>query len=180
MRNEIKALGLCLLWIAQPMPATAAEGPQMKPGLWEVTSTFEAPSRRKPGQAMAMTMQHCVGEKMDTGLWDPSRAPFGPQAGAGERKCAPPKHSREGNAFLMETECQGREGTVKARTKTTVQDDRFDSEMVFNYDPPYKGRSSSTMKMTGKHLGACPADLKPGAVRMTGMPVPGAVPPTAR
>lgn len=117
---------------------------------------------------------------MDTGLWGPSLVPFVPQAGADECKCAPPEHSREGKVQWMETACQRRERTVKARTKTTVQDKRSDSEMVFDNDPPCKGRSGSTMKTIGKHLGACPADLKPSAVRMTGMPVRAAVPPTAR
>lgn len=152
--------------------ALAADTPQMKPGLWEVASTFDGGGRR--ATPMTMTVQHCVGDKMETGLWDPSRAVPGGQS------CAPPKHSRQGSAYVLETDCKQGETNVKAKVITVAQSDRFESDMQFTYDPPRKGRATGGMKLVGKHLGACPADLKPGAMRMTGMPVPGQVPATAR
>lgn len=152
--------------------AFAADTPQMKPGLWEVASTFEGSGRR--ATPMTMTVQHCVGEKMETGLWDPARAVPGGQ------NCAPARHSRQGATYVTEADCTQGETQVKTRVTTIAHGDRFESDMQFSYDPPRKGRASSGMKLVGKHLGACPADLKPGALRMTGMPVPGAVPPTAR
>jgi hypothetical protein len=152
--------------------AQSAETPQMKPGLWEVASTFDGSGRRTT--PMTMTVQHCVGDKMDSGLWDPARAVPGGQT------CAPPKHSRQGHAYVLETDCKQGETNVKAKVTTVAQSDRFESDMHFTYDPPRKGRATGNMKLVGKYLGACPADLKPGAMRMTGMPVPGQVPATAR
>lgn len=161
----IAALATCATAFAADTP------PQMKPGLWEVASTFDGSGRR--ATPMTMTMQHCVGDKMETGLWDPSRAVPG-------QTCSPPKQSRQGNAYVMESDCKQGETNVKAKVTTVAQSDRFESDMQFTYDPPRKGRSTGGMKMSGKHLGACPADLKPGAARMTGMPMPGQVPATAK
>lgn len=168
MLLRLASVGTLLLAIPT---AFAADLPRMKPGLWEVGSTFESGGRR--ATPMTMTVQHCVGEKMETGLWDPSRAVPG-------QTCAPPKHSRQGNAYMLETDCKQGETNVKAKVTTVAQSDRFESDMQFTYDPPRKGRTTGAMKLVGKHLGACPADLKPGAMRMTGMPTPGAVPPTAK
>jgi hypothetical protein len=150
--------------------AHAADTPQMKPGLWEVASTFEG---GRKGAPMTMTMQHCVGDKSDS-LWDPSRAV------PGEQTCGPMKHSRQGNAYVVEADCKQGETNVKARITTVTRGDSYESDMKFTYDPPRRGRSEGGMKVVGKFLGACPADLKPGAVRMTGMPMPGAVPATAK
>lgn len=164
------ALGSALLLAVSAVPA--ADTPRMKPGLWEVASSFESAGRR--ATPMTMTMQHCVSDAPDSGLWDPSRAVPGGQ------NCAPPRHSRQGSAWVLETDCTQGESKVRARVTTLAQADRFESDMHFTYDPPRKGRATGGMKLVGKHLGACPADLKPGAVRMTGMPVPGAVPQTAK
>lgn len=153
--------------------AHAADGPpKMKPGLWEVISSFEA---GRAGQTMNMTMQHCVGDTSDS-LWDPTRA----MPGGGQRTCGPIAHSRQGKAYVMETECREGETKVKTRMSTVASADKYETDMQFTYDPPRRGRSTGAMKVIGKFMGACPADLKPGAVRMTGMPVPGQVPATAK
>jgi hypothetical protein len=166
----LRVAACCTLLLAT-VGAFAADAPQMKPGLWEVASHFESDGRRpRP----TMTVQHCVSEKTQSGLWDPARA--GPRG----QTCQPPRNRREGKVYIVETDCKQGETNVKARITTVAQPDRFESDMAFTYDPPRRGRSTGGMKLVGKFLGACPADLKPGAVRMTGMPVPGAVPATAK
>jgi hypothetical protein len=174
----------CVLAVAAavaPALSLAAEGPRAKPGLWEVSNTFESPAPRGQPVSVTMTMQHCVGEK-NPDLWDPSRAAWGlhPSGSAPEGSCPQPTHSRDGEAHVWTTECKTRQGIVKTRSRTVVQDNRFDTDLVLEYDPPYNGIRKSNAKIVGKFIGACPAGMKPGAVRVTSMPMPGQMPPMTR
>jgi hypothetical protein len=47
---------------------------------------------------------------------------------------------------------------------------RFTMDNHARFDPPRHGMSEASVKTLGQWMGACPADMKPGEIRMTGMP----------
>ncbi len=151
------------------VPALHANETPLRPGLWEVSTTVEGAGGRRAGP-MTMAMQHCVGANAQTSLWDQARAMQGAPGMRDAANCSTPTHSRHGNAQVVEFECKEGDTNVKARITTTVGSERFESDTQLTFNPPRRGRTTESMKMVGKYLGACPADMKPGTMRMAGMP----------
>ena len=144
--------------------ATAQDAPRLKPGLWEVKSTFDSGARGP----MTMTMQACHDEATQ-------RTQFNPAQTAPGQTCGDVRTRRDGAAFVVEVDCERDGSKVRSVMRTTTQGDgAYTMDGTLTYAPPLRGRDKDTMRIEGKHLGACPAGMKPGDRKMQGMP---AMPP---
>lgn len=140
--------------------ALAQDAPRLKPGLWDMKSTFDG-GRRGP---MTMAMQTCHDETTQRAQWNPAQNAPG-------QTCSDVRTRRDGAAFVVEADCQREGSTVRSVMRTTMQGDTaFSMNGTITYTPPLKGREKDTIQLEGKYLGACPAGMKPGERKMQGMP----------
>jgi hypothetical protein len=143
-----------------PLLALAQEGmPRRKPGLWE--TTMQMPGR--PGAPL--TAQHCIDAKTDE---QAQRKALEQDAGA---RCEQRNVKRSAGSYEAEYSCQGPRG--KTEGKMTLKGDfesRYTMHNQMRFDPPRGGRSEATVTMEGQWKGACPEGMKPGEMRMSGMP----------
>ena len=52
---------------------------------------------------------------------------------------------------------------------TLAGNSAYRMEAVGNFDPPMMGMKQNRTVVEGKHLGACPRDMKPGDIAIGGM-----------
>lgn len=137
----------------------AQDLPRRKPGLWEVAMEL-------PGRAgTPMTSQQCVDDKTDALA---QRRAFDDAADA---RCQHKVTRRSGDGMEADYTCTSRRGKTSGTMKLTgSMDSRYTMENHMRFDPPRRGTSEATFKMQAEWKGACPADMKPGEMRMTGMP----------
>jgi hypothetical protein len=134
------------------MPALAAEMPSRKPGLWEVTMSFE--NRNVPGQ----TVQQCIDAASDQMMLS-SAGPFAQQA------CSKRDVQRSANGMTIDSTC-----TIGGKTATSHAEvtGSFDSAYTMKVTSQSEGMPGGKMAMTmaAKWLGPCTADQKPGDMIM--------------
>ena len=134
------------------MPALAAEMPSRKPGLWEVTMSFE--NRNVPGQ----TVQQCIDAASDQ-MMQSSAGPFAQQA------CSKRDVQRSANGMTIDSTC-----TIGGKTATSHAEvtGSFDSAYTMKVTSQSEGMPGGKMAMTmaAKWLGPCTADQKPGDMIM--------------
>ena len=129
-------------------PAHAAS-PNMKEGLWEITTKMEMAG--KPGGAMPQQIvRHCVTKK---DLDDPSRT-----TPKGDSRCKMTDYKLQGNTATWKMACEGKEGMTGTGTIT------YSGES-------YSGNQTMTMKssgqpmnmkmdFSGRRVGDCPKEAK--------------------
>lgn len=133
--------------------ALAQDGlPQRKAGLWETSMQM----------AGGMSSRQCVDAKTDAEMQRKGMA-----GGGGDSQCKQTSMKRSGGRLEIQTDCISSEG--KSRVVSTITGDfqdhyKMDNKMSF--DPPRHGKSEARMTIEAKYLGACPADMKPGDIRM--------------
>jgi Protein of unknown function (DUF3617) len=148
---------LALLWMGMacglffPTPASAAELPARKPGLWEVKTAIE-------GNPRGLTVQQCIDEATDQMLQS-SAGPFSAPA------CPDREVKKSDASMTIDSRCTlgGKPASAHA-----VVSGSFDS--AYTMTVTAAGGELPAVKMTieGKWLGACAADQKPGDVMMPG------------
>ena len=148
---------LCLALL--PALATAQDSmPRRKPGLWET-------AMQMPGRAGAtMTAQHCIDEKTDEQA-QRRALDQGP-----DTRCEQRNVRRSAGSYEADYSCQGPRGKTEGRMSLKGDfDSRYTMDNQMRFDPPRGGQSAAKMTMEGVWKGACPAGMKPGEMRMTGM-----------
>lgn len=158
MKSSGKLVGLLAsLFVAQ---AGAQDFPKLKAGLWETTTTASGP-KGAPGAGSSMKITMCVDDKAQKDMMA-----FSQNMGA---QCAKNTMRRDGNKVYVEAECSTGKMTVKSSSVTTLSGDTsYRSEVKSNVTPPMAGVGDSTTTVDGRHVGACPANMKPGDMNMGG------------
>jgi Protein of unknown function (DUF3617) len=135
------------------LPASAAELPSRKPGLWEMKMEFA--SRNTPTQ----TIKQCIDAATDQMM----QSSAGP---AGQTACSKRDVQRSADTITVDSVC-----TVggKATTSHAVITGSFDSAytMTVTSDSSTAPGGKSTMTMAAKWLGPCTGDQKPGDMIMS-------------
>jgi Protein of unknown function (DUF3617) len=143
---------ITILGLLVAIPASAAEMPSRKPGLWELKMSFE--NRNTPGQ----TMQQCIDAATDQMM----QSNAGP---SGQGECSKRDVQRSGNTITIDSTC-----TVAGKTTTShaVVTGSFDSAYTTTVtsDSAAAPGGKSTMTMVAKWLGPCAAGQKPGDMIM--------------
>lgn len=136
----------------------AEELPTRTPGLWEVTLVPEASGRR----VRPVVTRQCTAAVVDAQLLL-AVAP-------GQEACSAPELRRRGEVWRVRTRC---------RSHDTPIDTRFElhGDFVRTYGGRFEARTGGSCdsgrrdcreaaEFRGRHLGACPAGMHPGEVRL--------------
>ncbi|MGE0315125.1 MAG: DUF3617 domain-containing protein [Lautropia sp.] len=146
---------LSLALLAGALPAApAADLPARKPGLWEMK--IETPGNPP------VTMQQCIDRSTDAdGL------SMGQQGG----RCSKPEIERSGDTWLVTSRCTHGDRKMVSRGRMTMKgDSAFTGSSTLSYDPPLAGRRDVESKVQARWTGPCAAGMKPGDMKMQGMP----------
>jgi len=136
----------------------AQDLPKMKAGLWESTTSSSGP-KGAAGSSMKLTM--CVDDKMQKDMMA-----FSQNMGA---QCAKNTVRRDGNKIYGDAECSMGKMTVKSQSVTTFSGDAsYRTEVKSSFVPAMAGMSESSTVVQARHVGACPANMKPGDMNMNG------------
>jgi hypothetical protein len=153
-------LAACLVLTALPTLSHAADLPARKTGLWETTT--EMPDTG----GMTMTARQCIDAKTDQEV---QRKSLESQPGT---KCDMRNVKSGAGGYEAEYSCKDPKqgGTMHGRIKVAGDmNSQYTMTNTMRMDPPQAGRAEMSMTMKARHLGACPADMKPGEIRMPGM-----------
>jgi Protein of unknown function (DUF3617) len=150
---------LALIALGLPMFAMAEQQfPQRKAGLWEVTTEMAGAAGR------TMKSRHCVDAKTD------EQAQRQAMDAAGDARCQQRAVKRGAGVFEAEYTCENKRGKSEGKMKWSGDfNSRYTMSNQVRFDPPLHGRSEASMTLQGQWLGACPAGMKPGEVRIDGM-----------
>ena len=131
---------------------TLAEFPSIKAGHWKTSTTTSDHGTR--------TTETCIDESTMKEMLN-----LGQQMMAGA--CTDSGLKKVGDKYTSSSVCTI--GPTKTTTVSTFQGD-FSSSFTFDssskMEPPIMGRSSSTTTGKSEYLGNCPAEMKPGDVKM--------------
>jgi hypothetical protein len=143
-----------LLVLAGSLPAWADDMPARKPGLWEVQTTFASGGR-------ILTVRQCIDAETDRMMMSST----GPLAQAA---CPRQDVKRSGDTVTIDSTCSalvGKTATTHA-VITGSLDSAYTMTVAAQGDAVPKGRMDMTV--TGKWLGPCAADQKPGDMVING------------
>jgi hypothetical protein len=153
LRTTIAAAALCVT-----QAATAQDSlPRRKPGLWEATTE----AAQRPGRPMKT--QQCVDAKTDAAL---QRRVL---AGEGSASCQSSPLKKHRGGFEMTSTCKTSRGTAitQVSLKGSMNSDyRIDASTRF--EPPISGLAEARRSIHARWTGPCPADMKPGDMRIDG------------
>ena len=151
-------IAAAVLLLAIASAVQAADFPQRKAGLWEITMGFA-------GQAQHMVTKLCVDSGTDAALYKNSLE------GGMAKMCSKRDITKSGNVTAIDSVCKIGESTVTGHSVITpASDTAYHIDHTSHMDPPMGGHADSRFTQDGKWVGSCPADMKPGDMVMpTGM-----------
>ncbi|MDI1472043.1 hypothetical protein THER_0074 [Thermodesulfovibrio sp. N1] len=114
-----------------------AQEPNLKEGLWEITTTIEEPGM--PKEMMRQTYKHCLTKK--------DYIPYKEE----DKECKVTNFNVKGNTVTWTIKCKNAEGTSTGTGRVTYKGDTFDGLIKFK-DP----EGEMTMTMKGRWTGKCP------------------------
>ena len=141
----MRSATLALLASALISAQVHAAAPNMREGMWEITTKMEMPG--KPGTAMPQqTVKHCMTKK---DIEDPRRTT--PSAGERDSRCKMTDYKLQGNAASWKMTCDGMDGTGTV----TYSGDSYSGNQTMAMK---RGKEVMHMKMAyaGKRVGDCP------------------------
>ncbi len=145
---------VAFLILAGAMPALAAEVPSRKAGLWEIKTSLE--NRGGAG----MTVQQCIDAATDQVMMSSA----GPLAQA---VCPRRDVQRSGDTITIDSACTFMDKTATTHAVITGSlDSAYTMKVTTQSDAMVGGEMAMTM--TGKWLGPCASDQKPGDLIMGG------------
>lgn len=131
-----------------------ADYPNFKPGLWQVTTTAQG----KPPQVA----ENCINTETSKRMTELGQQMMGGQ-------CTGMEMVKKGETFTSDTACNL--GNFKITTQSTFSGDfqtTFNFSSTSQINPPMMGNSGSKTSGIGKYIGDCPANMKPGDVKLPG------------
>lgn len=138
--------------------ANAQDLPKLKAGLWESTTNSSGP---KGSHGSSMKHSMCLDDKVQKDMLT-----FSQNMGA---QCIKNTIRRDGNKVYGDAECNMGKMTIKSQSVTTVSGDTsYRTEVKSSFVPAMAGMSESSTVVEARHVGACPANMKPGDMNMNG------------
>ena len=130
---------------------THADGlPKRKPGLWEIVGT----SDRHEGAPQTTRM--CTDDKTQDLLSRLSDQ-------VGKNKCSKRDVQNQGTQVVTDSVCTIAQSQVTSHTVMNFDSTTsFTIQMHSHFEPALFGKTESNSTQSGKWVGPCPADLKPG------------------
>jgi len=136
-------------------PVSPADLPKLKPGLWEVRTSFSQREGRPP-QVTSM----CLDESVQRDMYQMS---MGMMAGM----CSKNEIDLSGGKVTANADCNIGVARMRSTSVMTLVGDRaYRTEAHATFEPPLNGMAESTTVIEGKHLGACKPGQQPGDVTL--------------
>lgn len=138
-KNIISAISLMILAIlfSTFSVSFAGPGPNMKDGLWEITTKVEMAGM--PMQMPAMTHTQCITKENAV-----------PDSSQPNQRCKIVNNQLNGDTVTWEMECDTPEGKAKAVGEITYTGDTFEGTIKMNMQG-----MEMLQKMNGKWIGEC-------------------------
>jgi Protein of unknown function (DUF3617) len=151
----MRRIGAAVLILAGVTPAGAADIPTRKAGLWELRMTMDSLG------GAGMTFQQCIDAETDQMMMSSA----GPLA---QDVCPKREVQRSGDTLTIDSTCTLKDKTATSRVVITgSMDSAYTMKVTAESDVMPGGKMNMTT--TGKWLGACAADQKPGDMMMGGI-----------
>jgi hypothetical protein len=153
----MRPLRACCTFIAWPLLALAASAfaappvdvPPLRAGLWEATSAGVRP--QSPSVTRMCLDRHTQRHVLDQ------------LAVALPRMCSRNHYGMRAGRFVTDSACTFGASAIEGRTETTfVRDTAYRMEVVGRVGPAGKAAETRKAVIDGRHVGACPAGMKPG------------------
>lgn len=145
------ALAILLASAAPAFAAAPVDVPPLRPGLWEATTVPANRSQPRPEVTRV-----CIDKFTQRQVLDQL-------AFAMPRMCSRNQYGMRGGRFVTESACTLGASTIEGRTETTFfRDTGYHTEVVGRVGPAGKVAPTQRAVIDGKHVGACPAGMKPG------------------
>jgi hypothetical protein len=139
MQSTIPGLVAVLMLLVGVAPATAAGGPNMTEGLWEITTTMSMPGM--PMQLPPVVTKQCL-----------TRKDIVPDGGPQHTKnCAPADITIDGDTVRWSLSCTEQGTSMTGSGHITYRGTSFEGEMRMQ-----QADMTMTSTLRGKHLGPCP------------------------
>ena len=133
------AIILALVWCG----GSYAADPNMKDGLWEITTKTEM--KGMPGNIPPTTMKQCLTKKDSVPQEDKGKNP----------NCKMTENKVSGDTVTWTMLCKEKDGTMENKGQMTYKGDTFDGKSVMTMKDKSGKAQVITSKMTGKRLGPC-------------------------
>jgi hypothetical protein len=153
VRNEIPLL---VLLIGIAMPATAAELPSRKPGLWEIKTSMP----NAPQNVPQMSIRECVDAATDKLMQEKASGPNP------ARQCSQRDIQKSGDTITIDSTCTVAGRTSKGHVVITG-DFQSTYTMTVNTQPEGAPPPGRTMSMVATWIGPCAAGQRPGDTIMS-------------
>lgn len=129
-------------------PALAAELPDIKAGLWNITTQGDS----------SQTVKQCVDKDTTKALFEAGTKALGDQCSAIDIK-------KQGNSYTSTVNCKMMGSTFKA--VSTIKGDfttEYQSTTKTTIDPPLMGQAGKTETAVAKYVGPCEEGMEPGDI----------------
>lgn len=138
-KRRVSALGLIILAIlfSTVSISIAGSGPNMKDGLWEITTKVEMAGM--PMQMPAITHTQCITKENAV-----------PDSSQPDQKCKIIENNIAGDTVTWKMECDTPDGQATATGEITYMGETFEGEMKMNMQG-----MEMLHKMNGKWIGEC-------------------------
>ena len=153
------AAGLFAAGLFAAGTCAAADGlPHRRSGVWETTM-----HRDRQGAA-PMKTQQCVDDKTDEAMQRMA------VEGNAAMHCERTAFNKVAGGFESNSICKTAQGTITSRMRVVGDmQSTYRVEVSAHRDPPVGDLGDTHSVMEARWLGACPADMKPGDMRVNGM-----------
>jgi hypothetical protein len=142
---------IALAFSAAALGASPVDIPTLRPGLWEATTA--APNRSQPRPAVTRL---CIDKTTQRHI-------FEQLALAMPRMCSRNQYAMRGGRLVTDSSCTLGASTIEGRTETTFfRDTAYRTEVVGWAGPTGRVAQSQKTVIDARHVGACPAGMKPG------------------
>jgi hypothetical protein len=140
------------LALAASAPAAApVDVPPLRAGLWEATTVSPNRAQPRPGVTRMCLDKHTQRSVLDQ------------LALAMPRMCAKYQYGMRSGRFVTDSSCTLGASTIEGRTETTFfRDTAYHMEVVGRVGPTGRVAEMQKAVIDGRHVGACPAGMKPG------------------
>jgi hypothetical protein len=148
-----------------PTLIQANDMPTRKPGLWEMTWTSDVDNSPTPAQDDGQP--HLSLQRVTRICTDENFKEFYTRVGEPMHQARCSKHEvhKQGAQVTIDTVCSIAHSQVTSHAVMSFDDPNTVTLQIHShYEPAVHGRTETNKTQTGKWLGACPADMKPGDV----------------
>jgi hypothetical protein len=142
---------VALVFNVAAFAAPPVEVPPLRAGLWEATAKSADRTAPRPAVTRMCLDKHTQRNVLEQLVF------------AMPRMCSRYEYGMRGGRFVTDSSCTLGASTIEGRTETTfVRDTAYHIEVVGRVGPTGRLAEQQRATIDGRHVGACPASMRPG------------------